>query len=481
MQHRQSISQKVPTGSEAVAALSDQIACMKVQTDEPATASTTSDDGVPSSSPPCPRARRIGYSRIWVHLKGTPGYFICECCYRENIATSSLKGHFEVLEMSGDPAVSCTFWIPRIKNVLWPEAVQTNSVESLCVFLNSLIKLKPCNPGVEVGFSSATVIYRMSNDIEGFNVCESCHELYVIGTAFEDRFCRQEDPKGATAIMCHMGYLYTSQSVARFAKRGNWNAFVEGAYERLIQPECLGTAVQADGGAWLELSQGVADLFVTCKTCYMDYLANGDFANEYAASSPPPGPNHQWTCTLSQLSVRWALEAANSRQYHAVFIEAVRVISGLSPCTPAGITGGRWFSLVRECPGFSICEGCHAGAIQSRGLGYLFFEIPLPPEGLQTAMLCSLCPSAPRFERLREKLCEAVDTGNFDVFSDFAVKFARVPAYPRTGAWQNVKWWGYLGLLFCEECYYEFIAKTRLGHSLPINETMYKEYQMCQI
>ncbi|KAF5715905.1 integral membrane protein [Fusarium mundagurra] len=481
-QHHQPISQKAPTGSEAVTSLSDQIACMKVQTEESATASTTSDHAAPSSLPPCPRARRIGYSRIWVHLRGTPGYCICECCYQDYIATSSLKDYFEVLELSGDPAVSCTFWIPRIKNVLWPEAVQTNSVEKLSMFLNRLINLKHCSPGVEVGYSAGTVIYRMSNhDIEGFNVCESCYELYVIGTAFENRFCRQEDLKGTTTVVCHMGYSYTSQSVARFAKLGNWNAFVEGAYERLIQPDCLGTAVQADNGAWLELSPGVADLFVTCKACYMDYLANGNFANAYVASLPPPGPDHQWTCALSQLSVRWALEAANSRQDHAVFIAAVRVISGLLPCTSAGIAGGRWFSLVRECPRFSICEGCYAGAIQSRGLGYLFFEIPWSPEELQTAVLCSFCPAAPRFERLREKLYEAIDTGNFDVFSDFAVKFARVPVCPRIGAWQNVKWWGYPGLLFCEECYYEFVAGTRLGHSLPINEAIYKEYQICQI
>ncbi|KAF9774677.1 hypothetical protein IL306_007290 [Fusarium sp. DS 682] len=361
--------------------------------------------------------------------------------------------------------------------MLWPEAVHTNSVENLCKFLNSFIKLKPCSPGADIGYGAGTVVYRMSdNDIQGFNVCESCYELYVTGTAFEDRFCQQENLGGTTTLVCHMGYPYTSQSVARFAKLGNWNAFVEGAYERLIQPDCLGTALQADGGAWLELSPGVADLFVTCKTCYMDFLANGNFANEYLPSSPPPGSNHQWTCNFGQSSIRWALEAANSKSDHTVFIEAVKAISGLSPCTSAGITGGRWFSLTRECPGFSICEGCHAGAIQSRGLAHFFFEISLRPEELQAAMLCSFYPSAPRFERLREKLYEAIDTGNFDVFSDFAVKFARVPACPSIGALQNVKWWGYSGLLFCEECYYEFVAETSLGGSLPINGAIYKEY-----
>lgn len=278
-----------------------------------------------------------------------------------------------------------------------------------------------------------------------------------------------------------MGYPYTRQSVARLAKLNDWDAFVEGAYERAFQQECLGTAIQADSRVWLELRPGVADLFAACKTCYMDFLANEIFANEYIPSVPPPGPNHQWTCALSQLSVRWALEAAVSQQDHAVFIEAVRTISGLSPCTSAGITDGRWFTLIRDCPKFSICEGCYAGAIKSRGLDRFFVEIPLQPEELQTPMLCSFCPSAPRFERLFQKLYEAIDTDNFDAFSDFAVKFCRVPLCPRIGAWQNAKWWGYPGLLFCEECYHDFVADTTLGNKLPMNGVVYKEYQMCQI
>nr|RBR02242.1 hypothetical protein FVER53263_10067 [Fusarium verticillioides] len=289
--------------------------------------------------------------------------------------------------MTGDPPVSCSFWIPRIKNLLWPEALQSGSIQKLCGFLNRLVKVEPCSAGVEAEYSVGAVVYGMSgNDIEGFIACESCYELYVAGTAFEGRFC-QETLQSPLTTVCHMGYPYTRQSVARFAKFDNWDAFVEGAYERSIQQECTGTAVQADSREWLELRPGVADLFAACKTCYMDFLANEAFANEYISSVPPPGPNHQWSCALSKSSVKWALEAAISRQDHPIFVGAVRTISGLSPCTSAGITGGRWFTLVRECPKFSICEGCYTGAIKSRSLDHYFVEIPLQPEELQTSTL----------------------------------------------------------------------------------------------
>ncbi|EWG50952.1 hypothetical protein FVEG_10067 [Fusarium verticillioides 7600] len=335
--------------------------------------------------------------------------------------------------MTGDPPVSCSFWIPRIKNLLWPEALQSGSIQKLCGFLNRLVKVEPCSAGVEAEYSVGAVVYRMSgNDIEGFIACESCYELYVAGTAFEGRFC-QETLQSPLTTVCHMGYPYTRQSVARFAKFDNWDAFVEGAYERLIQQECTGTAIQADSREWLELRPGVADLFAACKTCYMDFLANEAFANEYISSVPPTGPNYQWSCALSQSSVKWALEAAISRQDHPIFVGAVRTISGLSPCTSAGITGGRFY------------------------------------------------PSALRYERLCQKLYEANYTGNFNAFSNFAVKFCQVPLCPRIGALQNVRWWGYEGLLFCEECYYDFVSATTLGNAMPINGVFYKEYQMCQI
>ncbi|KAF5606625.1 uncharacterized protein FSUBG_5811 [Fusarium subglutinans] len=439
-QHQQQSS----TGLETMAALTDQVSRMKVQSEHSTTVSPVTYDAVPAGSPPCPQARRIGYPVIWVHLKDTPGYFICEACYNNHIASSSLRSHFEAVEMTGDPPVSCSFWLPRIKNALWPEALQTNNIEKLCEFLSRLVDVRPCNAGAEVEHSVQAIVYRMSdNDIEGFIACESCYEL--------------------------------------LAKLNDWGAFAVGAYERLIQQECTGTAVQADSREWLALSPGVADLFATCKTCYMDFLVNEAFANEYISSVPPPGSYHRWSCALGQLSVKWALEAAISQQNHAVFVEAVRTISGLQACTSAGITDGRWFTLVSDCPKFSICQGCYAGAIKSRGLDHYFAEISLHPEELQTPMLCSFCPSAPRYERLCQKLFEAYDTGNFNAFSDFAVKFCRVPLCPRIGALQDAKWWGYEGLLFCEECYYDFVSATTLGNDLTIKGVVYKEYQMCQI
>lgn len=200
--------------------------------------------------------------------------------------------------MTGDPPVSCSFWIPRIKNVLWSEALQSRSIQKLCGFLTRLVKVGPCSAGVEAEYSVGAVVYRMSgNDIEGFIACESCYELYVAGIAFKGRFC-QETLQSPVTTVCHMGYPYTRQSAARFAKFDNWDAFVEGAYERLIQQECTGTAVQADSREWLELRPGVADLFAACKTCYMDFLANEAFTNEYISSVPPPGPNHQRSVAL---------------------------------------------------------------------------------------------------------------------------------------------------------------------------------------
>ncbi|KAF5980822.1 integral membrane protein [Fusarium bulbicola] len=412
------------TGLETMDALTDQVSRMEFESEHLTTVSPATYDAVLASSLSCPQARQIGYPAMWVHLKDAPGYFICEACYNNHIASSSLRSHFEAVEMTGDPPVSCSFWLPRIKNALWPEALQTNNVEKLCEFLNRLVDVRPCNVGAEVEHSVRAIAYRMSdNDIEGFIACESCYELYVAGTAFERRFCR-ESLQGPFTTVCHMGFPYTRQSVARLAKLDDWGAFVVGAYERLVQQECTVTATQAVSREWLELPPGVADLFATCKTCYMDFLANEAFANEYISSVPPPdlhvGRHHKWTLV-------------------------------------------------------------HIGAIKSRGLDHYFAEISLQPEELQTPMLCSFCPSAPRYERLCQKLYEADDTGNFNTFSDFAVKFCRVPLCPRIGALQDAKWWGYEGLLFCEECYYDFVSATTLGNDLPIKGVVYKEYQMCQI
>ncbi|KAL7912850.1 hypothetical protein GGI35DRAFT_264751 [Trichoderma velutinum] len=432
--------------------------------------------------PRCPEGTARNYSLEWYYLPDAfddaADYLICTRCHADHIKGTALEAQFKKIQWPEGEFAVCGFRFPRIKNVLWPEAVRTNNVKALREYMTRRLQFKKCPGRTMTDDTEGRVIYgMMNNDIEGFVACEACIEDHVVGTSFESKFGSY--PEGVSSFSCDLSIPYVVGAIAPMSKHNNWNGFVSTASRRFQLPVCKGEQIRTDTAEWYLSKNHAIENFQVCETCYWDKLALTPFKREFQRLANDFDPE-LWTCGLAEkrVSTGLALGEAADRLDFEVFVKAARVICSLVPCTPDGIVYGNWWTLKGGYENFNICEACHAGFIQTKGLDRFFQP---SDRDTSTAYLCDFCPSAPRFSQYIIKLAEALDRGVFSYFSEFIKTFAGVPFCPKIERYSKSKWWGYPEAQFCQECYLDFVAYTPLADSLPLNGEYIEGTTLCQI
>lgn len=431
----------------------------------------------------CPRDREVNYSLKWYYLpdafEDTADYLICTRCHADHIKGTSLEVQFKQIEWpNGDIAV-CRFWLPRVKDVLWPEAIQTNNVNALREYMTKRLQIKSC-PGQEIteDVEDRTVYGLMDNEIAGFAACEACYEDYVVGTGFESNFGTYSEI--APRWNCDLSIPYILELVAPMAKHTNWNGFINGAIRRLQLPACIGEQTRSDAIVWYLPKDYDIESFQVCETCYLDKLALTSFKRDFQRFSDDLDPE-LWCCGLADrnISTTIALDAALViRKDFETFAKAKQTICSLVPCTADGIVYGNWWTLEGCDDKFNICEACFAGVVQIRALDHFF---QLSERDSSNAYVCDFCFASPRFGQYITKFAEMLDRGVFDYFSEFVMTFAGVPACPKVKGYGKSRWWGYPEAQFCQECYLDFVAHTPLANSLPLNGEYIEEIKLCHV
>jgi hypothetical protein len=429
----------------------------------------------------CPRSMAVSYSLNWYYLpdgsEDTADYLICTRCHADHIKGTALESHFKQVEWSGGELAACGFWFPRVKDVLWPEAIRTNNTDALREYMTRSLQMKPCPGQTPTEDTKDRVLYgMMGNEIEGFVACEACYEDRIVGTSFESNFgtYSEEIPKWS----CDLSISYISGAVAPMSKHNNWNGFISGASRRLQLPACTGEQIRSDAIEWYIPRNNAIEGYQVCETCFLDKLASTPFKKEFQRHSDNSNPE-LWLCGLADknISTTMALEAALERRDFGVFAEAAQAICSLVPCTPNGIVHGNWLTI-EGCDKFNICQGCFIGFIQTRGLDHFF---RLSDRDASVAYLCDFCATSPRFLQYIGKFTEMLDRGVFSYFSDFVTTFAGVPACPKIQNPGNTRWWGYLEAQFCQECYLDFVALTPFANLLTMNGEFIEKKIICQM
>ncbi|KAK2930802.1 hypothetical protein FoTM2_008312 [Fusarium oxysporum f. sp. vasinfectum] len=465
----------------------------------PSTGSTARQDG-PRGPPPCqatgmssdtlpycPEDRTVSYSLDWYRFIAVPQYLICTRCYADYVQSTHLAGHFERYHSPEGTESKCGFWSPRAREVLWPQALQTNDVRPLQAWMEKSLTLKPCKGRVWTTAADEVKWWGMvNNEIDGFISCDACYEDHVVGTAFESRFQLYRQQVQDEKWMCDLCIPYIAKTAVKMAKQNHWNGFIEAAKVRVHLPLCEGRDEESNNGHWMLPRRKIKDMTI-CEACYLDKLALTPFGNEFERHVRAEGFDafvesigQRWKCKLTDTAVNMsiALEAAIYRRDFDVFWNAANAISGLVPCTIHGIVRGNWWTVAGGCADFDVCEACYKGIVETSGLEK-FFE---PVQRDQTVdIVCNFCPGTPRWGMFITKFAEALDKGVFSHYSDYVKKWAGVPTCPGIKNRGKSKWWGHPEALACQDCWLNFVADTPLGDSVPVKDVYDERTLICQL
>ncbi|TPX12981.1 uncharacterized protein E0L32_006626 [Thyridium curvatum] len=438
--------------------------------------------------PCCPEDRIITYSLDWYRLPDVPEYIVCTKCYSDHIASTHFAQRFERYREEEGSISACSFWSPRLREVLWPQAVQSNDLTAMKEVLQHNLTVPPCKGLAWTTGGDSVRYYTMANsDIEGFITCEACYEDYIAGTQFEHRFSLLQQQQGNDEKWrCDTALPYIKGAIVKMSKNNDWSGFVERARVRLAAPTCEGTLTQSNRCNWYRPRRTIEGMHI-CEACYLDQVALTQFADKFERHMPRQGfdgfmdsLSEMWKCTFREENrgMASALEAAIYQRNYDVFWNAANTIIHMVPCTKHGIIRGDWWTVAGGCDGVSVCKSCYHGILETSDLGR-FFE---PAERDPTIdIVCSFCPESPRFGEFVNKLAESLDKGVFSYYTDYVKIWAGVPSCPGIKSLAKAIWWGYPEALFCQECFLRFVSGTSLASSLPIKGAFDERTMICQI
>ncbi|CAG7566143.1 unnamed protein product [Fusarium equiseti] len=437
--------------------------------------------------PYCPEGRVVTYALDWYRLAVAPQYLICTRCYADHVASTHLAGHFERYHSPEGTDSKCGFWSPRAREILWPQALQTNDIGHLRMFAEKSLAAPGCKGRVLSTAADGVKWWGMvNNEVDGFISCDACYEDRIAGTPFQTRFSpyRQQGPE--EKWMCDLCIPYLSTAIVKMSKQDHWNGFVEAVKARIHLPVCEGRDEESNNGLWILPRRRIENMTI-CEACYLDKLALTPFGNEFERHARAEGFDaflnslgQKWKCSMTDtaVNVSIALEAAIYRRDFEVFWNAANAISGLVRCTANGIVGGNWWTVAGGCPDFDVCEACYKGILETSNLTRFFEPAQRDPAA---TIVCNFCPSSPRWGMFINKFAEAMDKGVFSFYTDYVKKWAGVPTCPGIRNKGKSKWWGHPEALACEDCWLNFVADTPLGPSVPVKGVYDERTLICQL
>ncbi|KAL7896023.1 hypothetical protein HDV63DRAFT_89494 [Trichoderma sp. SZMC 28014] len=435
----------------------------------------------------CPEGRRLDYSLYWYRLPDIPDFLICTKCHADNIESTQLASQFEKIKRPDNYYSSCSFWIPRVKEVMWPQAVHTGNMGAMRSFMKKRGSIKPCKGANPTAATEGIKWYGMSNsDINGFITCEACYEDRIVGTPFEGKFSLYRQQPANENWSCDVALQYISRAIVKMAQQNDWAGFVAGATRRLSIPKCEGKEIQSNSCTWY-IPRRKIEKMQACEACYMDRVGLTRFEREFEVwgmktdlDSFIHNFTQLWACRLHEtnLPLVWAMENAIEQRDWSVFSSSAEVACRLPPCTANGIIRGNWWTIQGGCDNFDVCETCYTSILRTSGVGHFFEPAKRNPE---TTLICDFCVSSPRFQQYMRMYAKSVDQGVFSYYLDYVRTFASIPVCPVLKTVEKTHWWGYQGALFCQDCYLSFVVDTKLGRSVPIKKGFDERPQICQI
>jgi len=248
-----------------------------------------------------------------------------------------------------------------------------------------------------------------------------------------------------------------SRALRHFSHTNDWMGFVHAARTRASLIPCAqARSVTPTSRTWYRTCREIS-LLCICESCYYDFFALTPYEDEFEAYPPMIGSSakEHWNCDMAVPKLAMAHQAlmdASEPCPFNVWWEAARALVVSPQCLAEGaIKDSSWYVLATEEADFDICPSCFYAIIRPLGPALQsHFRLTRYPRG--TIRTCDLAARRPRFPIYKEKLEEAVDLQQPELFTTYISRWSKIPPCPRDVPKPNRRWWGNKDFSACEEC-----------------------------
>ncbi|KAL7276699.1 hypothetical protein RUND412_000280 [Rhizina undulata] len=446
--------------------------------------------------PACPQKKPAAWGQ-WYQHNSIQDFNICIRCYYTHIRPTPLHVHFRQSQppppeylRTGPIEIYCDFWTPRILELVWPKAVDLNNIKVLVDYARYRCTITRCcakTPGRTqlVGLNSKW--YKTyDGSIPNFLVCEACYEDIIVTTAFPRNFVpTTSPPRPDSPWVCDLTIPFILGGLQELSRHefstdmDQWPAFLKIARFRLDNvPPCPGAVpIKAPGRKWWTTKVQIPGLWI-CDACYCDQIVPSSFKPEFIDERQDIS-DPAWVCSMATFPVRLSFSSAVEKNLFQVFLDGSRSFHALKPCTFAGVTDGELYTLAEHLENFQICKTCFHTLVRPLGLGTHFQPVRYPG----TTKLCDLWVENPRHHATIQKLIEASDWKDFEIFRSWITPRSEFPPCAPRKLVTGVNWYEFQNGLFvvCEECWYEYVRESPLAFYLPSQPRYVEEPQACDL
>lgn len=417
----------------------------------------------------CPEFRPLSYTTAWYRFSAEPDFLVCSRCYKSYIEATEFAESFTCFRSkSGVPSL-CRFWVPRLTSILWPEAISSHDLTKVAGYMERRVQIADCKGPIRIAVSDDTTqwYYRSDEKPDYILCCPACYEDRIAETKFADKFVPDKEVQEQRQMQsCDLCLPLVDRGLKAHTEMDDWNGFKNLVKRRLQLPVCVpvegGELVGLRDQSWFTTHCYGKALWI-CETCYLDRIAFTAF-EEHFDLVPQNTLNsmvgERLTCMMSVGSIMVAIESARMRNDYSIFLNSANVVMSSKRCSTEGIVDGLWYVLEDDSEDFQICQGCYAGIIATCEMG-LFFNIATRER--ESRHTCALNPASPRFSSYVEKLAQAVDVGDFSIFSSFVRKACRIPTCPRMDRRVGIVWYDSDDCSICQDCYETTVSDTCLA------------------
>lgn len=419
----------------------------------------------------CPEGHPIAYGTWFQLLTGSDGYGfdICCKCFAEHIAPTALASSFHRTVKPQGRLTYCDFYHPRTRNV-WKQCVASGTVAPLAQYSAIRSHVHPCPGNHHVPFTDDYDFYFLrGGNIEDFGVCRACYEDFIVANGMAKHFVllsgAQKESHLGQQFLCDASNEWMHGALKTYTG-DTFDEFLAAYKARASLPPCAGDEPVMDN----RTSWGTSSIdgFAACEACFQDVALFTPFRDYFHPTEATPG---RWTCDMAHASLRIAFHSAVEHNQFADFVNAASVVLATPPCTQDGLVDSDWFVLRGTEAGdspFELCPSCYASIVVPLGVGHHFVQKRYADGS--PAHICDFLATDPRTHHLVEHFLQAVNTGEWEHFSEFAAQCARIPHCPRDTmvGGPRFRWYGTASWAACEECFYDIIHGTPLEDALPV-------------